>query len=49
MPFIITLTLQKALHAREEHLLPLYHTVAVQFADLHDTAGRMKEKGVITV
>uniref|UniRef100_A0A914WMT1 Acetyl-CoA carboxylase n=1 Tax=Plectus sambesii TaxID=2011161 RepID=A0A914WMT1_9BILA len=32
---------------REEHLLPLYHTVAVQFADLHDTTGRMLAKGVI--
>lgn len=34
---------------REEFLLPIYHQVAVQFADLHDTPGRMQEKGVITV
>lgn len=34
---------------REEFLLPIYHQVAVQFADLHDTPGRMQEKGVINV
>ncbi|NWH37630.1 ACACB carboxylase, partial [Chloropsis hardwickii] len=33
---------------REELLLPVYHQVAVRFADLHDTPGRMQEKGVIT-
>ena len=32
---------------REEVLAPIYHTVAVHFADLHDTPVRMKEKGVI--
>ncbi|KAK3538673.1 hypothetical protein QTP86_012135 [Hemibagrus guttatus] len=36
------------LRGREEFLLPIYHQVAVQFADLHDTPGRMQEKGVIT-
>ncbi|KAJ8379366.1 hypothetical protein SKAU_G00001440 [Synaphobranchus kaupii] len=36
------------LKAREEFLLPIYHQVAVQFVDLHDTPGRMQEKGVIT-
>ncbi|XP_056677579.1 acetyl-CoA carboxylase 2 isoform X2 [Monodelphis domestica] len=40
--------LESRLRAREEHLLPVYHQVAVQFADLHDTPGRMQEKGVIT-
>uniref|UniRef100_A0A803TG53 acetyl-CoA carboxylase n=1 Tax=Anolis carolinensis TaxID=28377 RepID=A0A803TG53_ANOCA len=40
--------LEMQLQAREEHLLPIYHQVAVQFADLHDTPGRMQEKGVIT-
>ena len=35
------------LRAREELLAPLYHTVAVHFADLHDTPVRMKEKSVI--
>lgn len=32
---------------REQMLLPLYHTVATAFADLHDTPGRMISKGVI--
>ncbi|XP_078451558.1 acetyl-CoA carboxylase-like isoform X2 [Lampetra planeri] len=32
---------------REEFLLPIYHQVAVRFADLHDTPGRMQEKGAI--
>uniref|UniRef100_A0A8C3I926 Acetyl-CoA carboxylase beta n=1 Tax=Chrysemys picta bellii TaxID=8478 RepID=A0A8C3I926_CHRPI len=39
--------LEKQLKAREELLLPIFHQVAVQFADLHDTPGRMHEKGVI--
>ncbi|KAI8874091.1 hypothetical protein GQ42DRAFT_160031 [Ramicandelaber brevisporus] len=33
--------------AREKLLLPVYTQIAVQFADLHDRAGRMKAKGVI--
>ncbi|KAI1900999.1 hypothetical protein AGOR_G00055620 [Albula goreensis] len=40
--------LEGKLRAREEFLLPIYHQVAVQFVDLHDTPGRMQEKGVIT-
>ena len=32
---------------REAVLLPVYDQVSVQFADLHDTPGRMKAKGVI--
>uniref|UniRef100_A0A665XD13 acetyl-CoA carboxylase n=1 Tax=Echeneis naucrates TaxID=173247 RepID=A0A665XD13_ECHNA len=40
--------LESKLKAREEFLLPIYHQVAVQFVDLHDTPGRMQEKGVIT-
>ncbi|KAL0994179.1 hypothetical protein UPYG_G00118810 [Umbra pygmaea] len=40
--------LESKLKEREEFLLPIYHQVAVQFADLHDTPGRMQEKGVIT-
>ncbi|XP_060048534.1 acetyl-CoA carboxylase 2 isoform X2 [Erinaceus europaeus] len=40
--------LEAQLRAREELLLPTYHQVAVQFADLHDTPGRMLEKGVIS-
>lgn len=33
--------------AREQLLLPVYTQVALQFADLHDRAGRMKAKHVI--
>ena len=33
--------------ARMEILSPIYHQVAVQFADLHDTPARMMAKGVI--
>ncbi|XP_049326203.1 acetyl-CoA carboxylase 2 isoform X3 [Astyanax mexicanus] len=40
--------LEAQLRAREEFLLPIYHQVAVQFVELHDTPGRMQEKGVIT-
>ncbi|CAL1616009.1 unnamed protein product [Knipowitschia caucasica] len=40
--------LELKLKAREEFLMPIYHQVAVQFVDLHDTPGRMQEKGVIT-
>uniref|UniRef100_A0A3P8WLZ1 acetyl-CoA carboxylase n=1 Tax=Cynoglossus semilaevis TaxID=244447 RepID=A0A3P8WLZ1_CYNSE len=40
--------LESKLKAREEILLPIYHQVAVQFVDLHDTPGRMQEKGAIT-
>ncbi|KAM3938081.1 acetyl-CoA carboxylase 2 isoform 2-T2 [Leptodactylus fuscus] len=40
--------LESKLKAREEQLLPIYHQIAVKFADLHDTPGRMQEKGVIT-
>uniref|UniRef100_A0A2K6UBF6 acetyl-CoA carboxylase n=1 Tax=Saimiri boliviensis boliviensis TaxID=39432 RepID=A0A2K6UBF6_SAIBB len=40
--------LEGQLKAREDLLLPIYHQVAVQFADLHDTPGRMLEKGVMS-
>ncbi|KAL1861012.1 acetyl-coenzyme-A carboxylase [Paecilomyces lecythidis] len=33
--------------AREEQLLPVYQQIALQFADLHDRAGRMEAKGTI--
>jgi len=39
--------IQQEIKQRERQLLPLYTSVAVQFADLHDRAGRMKAKGVI--
>ena len=32
---------------REELLLPVYTQISLQFADLHDRAGRMEAKGVI--
>ena len=32
---------------REQLLLPVYSQISIQFADLHDRAGRMKAKGVI--
>ena len=40
-------TVTKELRARESLLFPTYHQVATQFADLHDTPGRMKAKGCI--
>ncbi|CAF3808089.1 unnamed protein product, partial [Adineta steineri] len=39
--------LERQLAEREKHLLPLYQQAAVMFCDLHDTPGRMLEKGVI--
>jgi len=39
----------RQLKAREALLSPIYHQMAVQFADLHDTLGRMLEKGVFSV
>lgn len=41
--------LEKQMKEREEQLMPIYHQVAVMFADLHDTANRMQEKGCINV
>ena len=41
--------LEKELKAREETLSTIYHQIAVQFAELHDTPGRMLEKGCVTV
>ncbi|KAK3322810.1 acetyl-CoA carboxylase [Apodospora peruviana] len=39
--------IKQQLTAREQQLLPVYAQVSLQFADLHDRAGRMKAKGVI--
>ena len=41
-------TLNKAITARENQLLPLYLQISHEFADLHDRSGRMMAKGVIT-
>ncbi|XP_065173033.1 acetyl-CoA carboxylase-like [Atheta coriaria] len=38
---------EKEINEREKYLLPMYHQVAVHFADLHDTPERMHEKGTI--
>ncbi|RDA90621.1 hypothetical protein CP533_2785 [Ophiocordyceps camponoti-saundersi (nom. inval.)] len=38
---------KKKIVVREKMLLPVYAQIAVQFADLHDRAGRMKAKGAI--
>ncbi|XP_044762645.1 acetyl-CoA carboxylase isoform X3 [Coccinella septempunctata] len=42
------LDLEAKIADREKLLMPLYHTVAVHFADLHDTPVRMLEKDTIT-
>ena len=39
--------LKLKLAAREKALSPIYQQISIQFADLHDRAGRMKAKGVI--
>ncbi|KAI8319859.1 acetyl-CoA carboxylase [Martensiomyces pterosporus] len=39
--------IKQALDEREKALMPVYTQIAVQFADLHDRAGRMAAKGVI--
>lgn len=39
--------LEKQIKRRERALFGVYQQVAVHFADLHDTPGRMKAKGVI--
>ncbi|RVE46271.1 hypothetical protein evm_009095 [Chilo suppressalis] len=41
------LAAEKSVKAREKELSPIYHEIAVQFAELHDTAERMLEKGCI--
>lgn len=41
--------LEKNIAEREAVLLPMFHQVAVHFADLHDTPERMHEKGCISV
>ncbi|XP_049883626.1 acetyl-CoA carboxylase isoform X2 [Pectinophora gossypiella] len=41
------LAAEKTVKAREKELSPIYHEIAVQFAELHDTAERMLEKGCI--
>lgn len=40
--------IRQQIATREEELLPMYRQVAIEFAGLHDTPGRMKAKGVIS-
>uniref|UniRef100_A0A1B6DY08 Uncharacterized protein n=1 Tax=Clastoptera arizonana TaxID=38151 RepID=A0A1B6DY08_9HEMI len=40
-------SLEHCIAEREKYLMPMYHQVAVHFADLHDTPERMHEKGAI--
>ncbi|KAI8980307.1 acetyl-CoA carboxylase [Pilobolus umbonatus] len=39
--------LKVQIEGREQELLPVYQQISIQFADLHDRAGRMQAKGVI--
>lgn len=39
--------IKKQMTEREQLLLPVYSQISLQFADLHDRAGRMKAKNVI--
>ncbi|KAG5461597.1 MAG: acetyl-CoA carboxylase [Olpidium bornovanus] len=43
-----TARLKQQLEEREARLLPVYQQVALHFADLHDTAGRMHAKGTVS-
>eukprot|EP00892_Ulva_mutabilis_P004884 jgi/Ulvmu1/2768/UM014_0226.1 len=40
-------SLDAAILARQEQLLPVYHSIAVHFAAMHDTPRRMVKKGVL--
>jgi acetyl-CoA carboxylase carboxyltransferase component len=40
--------IMKQMTKREQQLIPIYTHIAIQFADLHDTPGRMKTKGVVS-
>ncbi|KAF2790753.1 hypothetical protein K505DRAFT_250517 [Melanomma pulvis-pyrius CBS 109.77] len=40
-------SIKAQMNEREQHLLPIYSQISLQFADLHDRAGRMEAKGVI--
>ncbi|KAJ3200650.1 acetyl-coenzyme-A carboxylase [Entophlyctis luteolus] len=39
---------QSKFNQRERQLLPIFHQISIQFADLHDTPGRMLAKGAVT-
>jgi len=42
-----TASIKAQTSSREKELLPFYQQMALKFADLHDTPGRMKAKGVV--
>ena len=42
-----SISLKRKISEREKLLMPVYSQISIQFADLHDRAGRMKAKGVI--
>lgn len=42
-----TEAIKQKMSVREQQLLPVYAQISIQFADLHDRAGRMKAKGAI--
>ncbi|KAJ3415849.1 acetyl-coenzyme-A carboxylase [Chytridiales sp. JEL 0842] len=46
-PEDIKLDLQTQFNQRERQLLPVFHQVATEFADLHDRPGRMLAKGAV--
>lgn len=39
--------IEKKLAEKEKELLPVYQRIAISYCDLHDTPGRMQEKGVV--
>lgn len=39
--------IQRQIRHREQNIIGVYRQIAIHFADLHDTPGRMKAKGVI--
>jgi acetyl-CoA carboxylase/biotin carboxylase 1 len=43
-----TAVIENKIQERTQALMHVYHTVAVHFADLHDTPERMLEKGCIS-
>jgi len=48
-PHDVRATKEAQLKEREKYLASMYHQVAVQFADAHDTPERMQEVGCIQV
>ena len=49
LPSVVRGSVEAQLKDREEFLSSTFHQVAVKFADLHDTPGRMLKKGCVKV